>query len=105
MASNRQVTAVAATTETTIVTADAANFLDIYGITVSNRSVTDADVIIRDATAGTIVWRWAVKAGSTFGFVRDIKQAERQSAKNQNWTIVLSAALTFDITTHFVQRA
>lgn len=105
MASNRQVVAVAVTAETTIVTADAANFLDIYGMTVSNRSVTDLDVIIKDSTGGTNVWRWAIKAGATFGFMRDIKQGERQSAKNQNWTITLSSANAVDVTTHFVQRA
>lgn len=104
MASNRQVTAVAVTAETPIVTAAAAKFLDIYSLFISNRSVTDLDVIIRDSTGGTIVWRWAIKAGATFGFVRDIKQAERQSAVNNNWTIVLSSANTVDVTAHFVER-
>lgn len=106
MAKNRQFTPVAVTAETTIVTADAAYCLDIYGITVSNRSVTDLDVIIKDATgAGTNVWRWAVKAGSTFGFMRPIKDAEAQTAKANNWTITLSSANTVDVTAHFVQRA
>lgn len=105
MASNRQFTAVAGTAETTIVTASATKFLDMYGLFISNRSVTDLDVTIRDATgAATPVWRWAIKAGATFGFVRDIKQGERQSAINNNWTIVLSSANAVDITAHFVER-
>lgn len=105
MASLRQVTSIAVNTETTILSADAANFLDIYGITLANRSATDVDVTIKDATGGTTVWRWAIKAGTTFGFMRDRKQGEAQSLKNNNWTATVSAAITaLEVTVHAVQR-
>lgn len=105
MASNRQVTAVAVTAETPIITADTANFLDVYGLIIGNYSAVDLDAIIKDSVGGTVVWRVPIKAGTTYIFSRDIKQAERQTNKNQSWTITLSSANTVLVTAHFVQRA
>lgn len=106
MARGRQVTSVAVNTETTIVTADAAYALDLYSLTVANRSVTDVDVIIKDATGGSQVWRWAIKGGTSFGFRGTMKDPSFQTAKNANWTITVSSAVTaIEVTAEYVQRA
>lgn len=92
--------------ENTILALDANNAHDIYFISVGNRSATDVDVILRDTTGGATKYRWAVKAGATFGFVRELAAARRQSAKNSNWTIQVSAAVTaIDVSVEAIKRA
>jgi hypothetical protein len=83
----RQVTTITSSTaETTIVTADADELLDIYRLTIANTSATACVVTIKDATAGTTVWVWAVPAGQSVGFSGPLDAAEPQSAVNNNWT-------------------
>lgn len=104
MAIVRQYTTNTVSTEQTILTADANNALDVFAITVGNRGAADADFILRDATAGSTVARYPIKAGSTFGFMRTTKEAMRQAAKGNNWTIQCSAAQAWDVTIEAVQR-
>lgn len=100
----RQYATAAVATETTILAADANNAQDVFAITVSNRGAADADYIVRDSLAGSTVYRWAIKAGSSFGFARPINAAVRQSAKNAVWTIQCSLAQNFDVTVEAVTR-
>lgn len=79
-------TITSSTAETTIVTAAASTFHDLYGLIISNTSVTDTDVEIRDATAGTLRGVFSVKAGTTAGFMLDAGSAWPQTAVNNNWT-------------------
>lgn len=87
-------TITASTTETTIVTAVASTFLNLYGLTIANTSATPVDVTIRDATAGSAVMNIYVPAGDTRGFMLDIDSSIPQAAVNSNWTAQSSASVT-----------
>lgn len=91
---NQVTTITASVAETTIVTAVAAVFLDLYGIIITNTSATAVNVAIKDATAGTTRFNLAIPAGDTRGFMLPESAAMKQSAVNGNWTATSSASVT-----------
>lgn len=91
---NQVTTITASTSETTIVTAVASTFLDLYGIIISNTSATLVNVAIKDATAGTTRFNISVPANDTRGFMLPESGAIKQSATNNNWTATSSASVS-----------
>jgi hypothetical protein len=92
---SRQVTTITGTTETTIVTAGATGVLrDVFLLLVSNTSATATNVTIRDATAGTTVFVFAVPAGQTVGYSMAACDAVKQTTAANNWTAQLSTGVT-----------
>lgn len=88
-------TITASTAETTILTANATNFQDIYGLIISNTSATATSVAIKDATAGTTRLNISVPAGETRGFMLAVGDAmPQQSVVNSNWTATSSVSVT-----------
>lgn len=90
---NQVTTITSSTSETTIVTAVASTFLDLYGLIVTNTSATAVNVAIKDATAGTTRLNIAVPAGETRGFMLPESGAIKQSATNNNWTATSSGSV------------
>lgn len=86
-------TITSSTTETTIVTADAANKLDLFRLVISNSSATDCNVTIKDGTGGTTRWVFGVKAGTSTGFAGPADAATPQASINANWTATCSASV------------
>lgn len=83
----RQTTTItASTSETTIVTAVASTFLDIYGLVLANSGATATTVQLRDSTAGTVLGTFYVPAGDTRGFMLPESAALAQTTVNNNWT-------------------
>jgi hypothetical protein len=81
------------TTETTLLSAVAALFVDLTGIWVYNQNATTAvTVSIRDATAGTV--RFTLPLAANQGSNILFRQPWLQTAVNNNWTIQLSAAVS-----------
>lgn len=103
---SRQVTTITSSTaETTIITADATFFLDIFLLLITNTSGTASTVTIKDSTAGTTVWTFAVPAGTTVGFVIDPGGAGKQTTVNNNWTATCGTSVaSILITAHFVKN-
>ena len=90
-----QTTTITGTSETTIVTAGGAGvFKDLYRLVMTNSSATAVTVTIKDATAGTTRYVFAVPAGATVGFSADAGSAAIQSAANNAWTATVSSAVT-----------
>lgn len=79
-------TITSSTSETTIVTGDASNMLDLYGLVISNTSSTFTSVTIKDSTAGTTRFIFSVPAQETRGFMLPSCDGHKQSGTNQNWT-------------------
>lgn len=101
----RQVTTITASTaETTIVTAVASTFLDVYRLIITNTSGTACNVTIKDATAGTTVETLAVPAGQTVGWSGPESAAANQSTVNNNWTATCSASVTSILITAYYVR-
>lgn len=98
----RQVTTITASTaETTIVTADATNFLDIYCLILTNTSATATNITIKDSTAGTTVQTFALPAADNRGFCVEAGSAIPQTTVNNNWTATSSASVTSVIITAY----
>lgn len=101
----QQTTITSSTSETTIVTAVASTFCDVYGLVISNRSATGIFVTIKDATAGTTRAIIYVPANDVRGFMLDAGSAIPQAAVNNNWTATCSASVaSIDITALFVKN-
>jgi hypothetical protein len=79
-------TITSSTSETTIVTAVASTFLDLYGLIITNSSATATTVIIKDSTAGTTRMEFVVPPGDTRGFMLPEGGAHSQATVNNNWT-------------------
>ena len=92
-------TITSSTAETTIVTAVASTFLDIFRLVITNTSVTACNVTIKDDTAGTTRWVFAVPAGQTVGFSADAGSATPQLVVNKPWTATCSASVASIIIT------
>lgn len=90
---NQVTTITSSTAETTIVTAVASTFLDMYGLIVTNTSATAVNVAIKDATSGTTRLNIAVPAGDTRGFMLPESGGIKQSAVNNNWTATSSGSV------------
>lgn len=87
-------TITASTSETTIVTAVASTFLDLYGLTLTNSSATATTVTIKDSTAGTTRFSIVVPAGDTRGFMLSVDSAVPQATVNTAWTATSSQSIT-----------
>jgi len=95
---NQVTTITASAAETTIVTAVAATYLDLYGLIVTNTSVSAVTVAIKDALAGTTRLNIAVPAGDTRGFMLPVDAAIKQSAVNTVWTATTQSVTSVIIT-------
>lgn len=99
-----QFTSISSTSETTIITAASGIKNDLVALVLSNTHASnDANVTIRDGTAGTTValipvLRGAPPAGFTVGF--PIPAA----AANANWTAQCSASGTVNITALYIKN-
>jgi hypothetical protein len=91
----------ASTAETTIVTAVAATFLDVYRLVIANTSATACQVDIRDATAGSIVDTLEVPANGTVGWAGPESAAANQTTVNNNWTATCGTSVTSIIVTAY----
>lgn len=102
----RQVTTItSSTTETTIITAIASTFLDIYGLILSNTSATATEVTVRDATAGGTISSFMVPAGDTRGIMLPLDSAIPQATVNNNWTATCGTSVaSLKVTALYVKR-
>jgi hypothetical protein len=102
----RQVTTLTSTTtETTIVTAIASTFNDIYGLIITNTSTTGTEVTIRDATAGGTISSFYVPPTDTRGFMLPVDSAMTQATVNNNWTAQCGTSVaSIKITALYVKR-
>lgn len=91
--------------ETTIVTAVASTFLDVYGLIITNTSASACKVTIKDATAGTTRAVFNVPAGDTRGFMLPESAAIPQAVVNNNWTATCGTSVTsIEITALYVKN-
>ena len=90
---DQQTTITSSVSETTIVTADATYYLDLYGLILTNTSATATNVTIKDATSGTTRMVIAVPAGDTRGFTVPADNGHKQATANNNWTATSSASI------------
>jgi hypothetical protein len=90
----QQTTITTSTSETTVLTAVASTFLDVYGVICTNISGTGVHVIFKDSTSGTERFRIYVPATETRGFMLPESAAHNQSAVNNNWTATCSGSIT-----------
>jgi hypothetical protein len=91
----------ASTSETTIVTAVAATFLDVYRLVVANTSATACQVDIRDATAGSIIETLEVPANGTVGWSGPESAAANQTTVNNNWSATCGTSVSSIIVTAY----
>lgn len=87
-------TITASTSETTVVTAVAATYLDVYGVIVENTSATASKVTFKNATAGTTMFEIYVPAGETRGFMLPSSDGFKQAAVNNNWTATCGTSVS-----------
>lgn len=86
-----QQTDISGTSETTIVTADATNKLELYCLILANTNTTNpATATIKDATGGTTRAKFQIPAGETRGFCVAADSGLPQAAANTNWTATLA---------------
>jgi hypothetical protein len=90
---SQRTTITASTSETTIVTAAASTFNDLFLLTIRNTSATAVRVDIRDTTAGTIIDDVYVPAGEMRGWALP-QGVAAQTTVNTNWTAQCSASVT-----------
>lgn len=101
----QKTTITSSTAETTIVTAVASTFCDLYGLVIANTSATACNVTIKDATGGTTRAILSVPAGDTRGFMLPVDSAIPQAAVNNNWTATCSASVaSIEITAMYVKN-
>lgn len=92
------------TSETTIITAVASTFLDVYGIILANTGASTTKVTIKDATAGTTRAIIEVPTLETRGFMLPVDSAIPQAAVNTNWTVTCGTATTaLEVTAMYVK--
>lgn len=93
------------TSETTIVTAVSATFLDLYGLILANTGATTTKVSIRDTTAGTVIAVIEVPTLETRGFTVTVDSAIPQTTVNTNWTATCASATTaLEVTALYVKN-
>lgn len=91
------------TTETTIISATASTFHDVYGIILANTGASTTKVSIRDDTAGTVRAIIEVPTLETRGFMLPVDSAVPQTAVNKNWTAQCGTATTaLEVTAFYV---
>jgi len=96
---NQVTTITSSTSETTVVTAVAATFLDVYGCIIANTSATATSVIFKDSTAGTTQFEFEVPATETRGFMLPEGGAFKQTTVNNNWTATCGTSVASVIIT------
>lgn len=92
-------TITSSTSETTVLTAAASTYHDVYGIIVTNTSSTATEVSFKDATAGTTRFTISAPANDTRGFMVPVDAAVVQSATNNNWTATCADSVASIIVT------
>jgi len=98
-------TITSSTSETTIATAAASTFLDLYGLIITNTSATACSVTIKDATAGTTRLVVEVPATDTRGFMANESAAIPQATVNNNWTATCGTSVaSIEITALYVKN-
>jgi len=99
-------TITSSTAETTIVSAEASRYHDIYGLKIANKSATGTLVTIRDDTGGTAVDFIYVPAAETRGYMLSSSDAFPQTAVNKNWTAQCGTSVdSVYITVNYVSLA
>ena len=96
---NQITTITSSTAETTVVTAVASTFMDVYGVIVVNSSATASNISFKDSTGGTTRFNVYVPAGETRGFMLPESGAVAQTTVNNNWTATSSASVASIIIT------
>lgn len=96
---NQVTTITSSTSETTVVTAVASTFLDVYGCIVVNSSATATNVTFKDSTAGTTQFNVYVPAGETRGFMLPSSDGFKQTTVNTNWTATCGTSVASVIIT------
>lgn len=82
-----QVTTITTSTaETTVLSAAASTYHDVYGVIVTNTSSTATEVAFKDDTGGTTRFTISAPANDTRGFMLSPDAAFTASAVNDNWT-------------------
>lgn len=98
-------TITSSTAETTIGTAVASTYLDLYLLTLTNSGSVGTKVTIKDSTAGTTRLTFYVPPLSTVGFSVDINSALAQATVNNNWTATCSASTaSLEVGAYFVKN-
>jgi hypothetical protein len=98
-------TITSSTSETTIVTAVASTFLDLYGLVITNTSATATKVTIKDSTAGTTRAVYQIPAGDTRGFMLPVDSALPQATVNNNWTATCGTSVSaIEIAAYYVKN-
>lgn len=101
----QQTTITSSTAETTVVTAVASTFLDVYGCIVTNTSATVTKVTFKDSTAGTTRFVIEVPATDTRGFMLGESAAVAQATVNNNWTATCGTSVAgVEITMLYVKN-
>jgi hypothetical protein len=86
-----QVTPITGTSETTVVTADASNKLDLNLLILANTNTTNpVTATLKDNTAGTTRAVFQIPAGCSDGFALPVDSGLPQAAINTTWTITLA---------------
>lgn len=80
--------------ETTLIAADANNFIDLTALVFTNTSASATVVTLRDATGAGTPWLFAVPANASVIVPLDIIGRLIQGAKNNNWTVQSSASIS-----------
>ena len=102
---NQQTTITSSTAETTIATAVASTYLDLYGLAIANTSASACNVTVKDATTGTTRFIFAVPAGETRGFMVAPEGAQQQATINNNGTATCSASVaSISISVLYIKR-
>ena len=103
--SNQHTTITSSTSETTVLTAVAATFLDVYGVIVTNSSATATEVTFKDSTTGTTRFVISAPANDTRGFMLPESAAHKQATVNNNWTATCADSVaSIEITMMAVQN-
>lgn len=98
-------TITSSTAETTIVTAVASTFLDLYGLVITNTSATVTKVTIKDSTAGTTRAVFEVPATDTRGFMLPVDSALPQATVNTAWTATCGTSVaSVEIAAYYVKN-
>lgn len=87
-----QRTALASSSETTVVTAVASTFLDVYGVIAANTTGSAVNLTFKDSTGGTTQFDLTVPANDMRGFMLPSSDGFKQTTVNNNWTVTGGAS-------------
>lgn len=92
------------TATTTVVTAIASTFLDVYGCIVTNNASAVNKVTFADSSGGTTRWVLEVPATDTRGFMLPVDSAIVQSGSNAVWQAQCSVSGSVEVTMLYVKN-